>query len=131
MIKPFCQSIDILKVASLSFTLFKRSFIYLWLSWVFVALHGLSLIVASGGYSWRSTQALHCSDISCCGAQARAHRLQQLWHMGLVVAARRLQSANSGCGTRVMCSAACAVFPDWGLNQCLLPWQVDSYPLNG
>ena len=30
---------------------FKILFIYLWLRWVFVALHGLSLVVASGGYS--------------------------------------------------------------------------------
>ena len=27
-------------------------FIYFWLHWVFVAVHGLSLVVASGGYSW-------------------------------------------------------------------------------
>ena len=26
-------------------------FIYLWLHWVFVAAHGLSLVAASGGYS--------------------------------------------------------------------------------
>ena len=26
-------------------------FIYFWLCWVFVAAHGLSLVVASGGYS--------------------------------------------------------------------------------
>ena len=26
-------------------------FIYLWLRWVLVAVHGLSLVVASGGYS--------------------------------------------------------------------------------
>ena len=26
-------------------------FIYLWLRWVFVATHGLSLVAASGGYS--------------------------------------------------------------------------------
>ena len=52
---------------------FKRSFIYLWLSWVFVALPGLSLVVASRGYSWCSAQALHCSDIPCCGAQALGH----------------------------------------------------------
>ena len=26
-------------------------FIYIWLCWVFVAVHGLSLVAASGGYS--------------------------------------------------------------------------------
>ena len=34
-------------------------FIYLWLSWVFVAVHGLSLVVASGGYS-----SLRCAGFS-------------------------------------------------------------------
>ena len=30
---------------------FKNLFIYFWLRWVFVAVHGLSLVAASGGYS--------------------------------------------------------------------------------
>ena len=30
---------------------------------------------------------------------------------------------------RLSYSAACGIFPDQGLNPCLLPWQVDSYPL--
>ena len=34
-------------------------FIYLWLRWVFVAAHGLSLVVASGGYS-----SLRCAGFS-------------------------------------------------------------------
>ena len=34
-------------------------FIYFWLCWVFVAVHGLSLVVASGGYS-----SLHCAGFS-------------------------------------------------------------------
>ena len=41
-------------VFSLSFFLFSvfiYLFIYLWLHWVFVTAHGLSLVVASGGYS--------------------------------------------------------------------------------
>ena len=28
------------------------------------------------------------------------------------------------------CSAVCGVFPDQGLNSCLLHWQVDSLPLS-
>ena len=31
--------------------IFKNKFIYFWLCWVFVAARGLSLVVASGGYS--------------------------------------------------------------------------------
>ena len=34
-------------------------FIYFWLHWVFIAVHGLSLVVASGGYSW-----LRCAGFS-------------------------------------------------------------------
>ena len=34
-------------------------FVYFWLRWVFVAAHGLSLVAASGGYSW-----LRCAGFS-------------------------------------------------------------------
>ena len=34
-------------------------YIYFWLLWVFVAVHGLSLAAASGGYS-----SLRCADFS-------------------------------------------------------------------
>ena len=37
-------------------------FIYFWLCWVFVAMHGLSLVVASGGYS-----SLWCAGFSLQG----------------------------------------------------------------
>ena len=59
-------------------------FIYFWLHWVFVAVHGLSLVVASGGYSsmrctsfslrWllllQSMGSRH-AGFSSCGAQAQ------------------------------------------------------------
>ena len=91
------------------------------LRWVFVAVHGLSLVAASGGFSsfaWVS----HCSGFSLwstgsrhagfssCGSQP-----QQLWHMGSVVVACELS-----------CSAACGIFLDQGSNLCPLHWQVDS-----
>ena len=34
-------------------------FVYFWLRWVFVAVHGLSLVAVSGGYS-----SLRCVDFS-------------------------------------------------------------------
>ena len=34
-------------------------FIYFWLCWIFVAAHRLSLVVATGGYSW-----LQCTGFS-------------------------------------------------------------------
>ena len=43
---------------------------------------------------------------SVCGFQALEHRLNKLWHMGLV---------------------ACAISPDQGSNLCPLHWQVDSF----
>ena len=41
-------------------------FIYLWLHWVFVAAHRLSLVVASGGSS-----LLRCAGFSSCGMRAQ------------------------------------------------------------
>ena len=70
--------------------LFIYLFIYFWLSWVFIAARGLSLVVASGGYSllqcvgfslqWllllRSTGSRRMG-FSSCGTRA-----QQLWLTG-------------------------------------------------
>ena len=77
--------------------------IYFWLHWVFVAVCGLSLVAASGGYSllwcagfslrWlllRSTGS-RCAGFSSCGSWAQQLWLtgsraqaQQLWRMSLV-----------------------------------------------
>ena len=67
---------------------FINLFIYLWLCWVLVAAHGLSLVAASGGYS-----SLRCAGFSlrcllCCGAQALGARAS-------VVVACRLSSCGS------------------------------------
>ena len=72
-------------------TFFKKFiylFIYFWLSWVFVAVHGLSLVAASWGYSWLrcmgfSLQWLlllrgmgsRCGGFSSCGSWALERRL--------------------------------------------------------
>ena len=45
-------------------------FIYFWLRWVFVAARGLSLVVASGGYSCCGARASHCGGFSCCRSRA-------------------------------------------------------------
>ena len=114
------------------------NFIYFWLRWVLIAVHGLSLVVASGGYS-----SLQCTGFSLqwllllqsvssrlvgfssCGMWA-----QQLWHVGSVVTARGLQSAGSVVVAHgLSCSVAREIFPDQGLNSCPLRWQADSYPL--
>ena len=67
--------------------------------------------------------ASHCGGFSCC----RAHRLQQLWHVGSVIVARRLQSTGSVVVAHgLSCSTACGIFPDQGLNPCPLHWQANS-----
>ena len=59
-------------------------FIYFWLHWLFIAVHGLSLVAESRSYS-----SLRCAGFSCCGARALGMRSS-------VVVARGLSS----CGTR-------------------------------
>ena len=43
---------------------------FFWLCWDFGAVHGLSLVVASGCYSSCGAGASHCGGFSCCRAQA-------------------------------------------------------------
>ena len=85
-----------------------------WLHWVFFAVHRLSLVATSRGYSslWHagfslwwllllwSTDSRH-TGCSSCGLQALEHRV-------------------SSCGARVSCSAACGIFADQGSNPCPL-----------
>ena len=51
--------------------------ICLWLHWVFVAVHGLSLVSVSRDSSLCGAQAAHCSGFPCCGAQAPGMRASQ------------------------------------------------------
>ena len=45
-------------------------FSFFWLNWVLVAVHRLSLVVASGGYSAFGSWTSHGGGFSCCRAQA-------------------------------------------------------------
>ena len=63
--------------------------IYFWLCWVFIAVHGLSVVVASGVSLHCGAWASHCSGFSCC-------RAQDLGAWASVVVARGLSS----CGAR-------------------------------
>ena len=76
----------------------------LWLCWVFVAAHGLSLIAVSGRCS-----SLRCADFLLWWL---------LWLQSKVVA------------HRLSCSLACGIFLKQGSNPCPLYWQVDSYTVN-
>ena len=55
-----------LSISLLKFILF----IYFWLHWVFVAVHGLSLVVVSGSYS-----LLRCAGFSLQWLLVAEHRL--------------------------------------------------------
>ena len=77
----------------------KKNFIYFWLCWVFVAACGLSLVVASGGYSCCCAQASHCGGFSCCGARALGTRASVVVAHGLSsCGSRALERRLSSCG---------------------------------
>ena len=80
------------------------SYFYFWLCWVFIAVHGLSLVSGSCGYF-----LLWFSSFSWCGP----------WALGAVVA-----------GHETCCPVACGIFPDQASNPCPLPWQANSQPLD-
>ena len=41
-----------------------------------------------------------------------------------------MSTGSTVVGHRLSCSKACGIFPDQGLNPCLLHWQADSLPLS-
>ena len=87
-------------------------------------LPGLSLVEASWGYS-----PVVCRLLTAMASLVAEDRLsgstraQQLW----------LPDSRAQSGVvmhSLSCSGACRVFPDQGLNLCLLHWQVDAFPLS-
>ena len=94
-----------------TFTLFKDTYLFL------VALCPCG---AHQLFSSCSPQASHCSGFSCCRAQA-------LGAWASVAVAPGFSSTGS---VVVVCGlshpAARGIFPDQGLNSCLLHWQADS-----
>ena len=82
--------------------------IYFWLFWVFVAIHGLSLVAASGGHSL----VVVCGLLTAVTSLVSEHRLWGTW--ASVVVAYRLS-----------CPMARGIFPDQGSNLCPLHWQAD------
>ena len=55
------------------FNIFKKFylFIYFWLRWVFIAARGLSLVVASGGYSLLQSTGARLVGFCSCGTWAQ------------------------------------------------------------
>ena len=97
--------------------------------YLFLAVLGLrcfkdfSLVVVSRGYS--SLKCAGCSLwwlplLQSLGSRAQASVVVSgLQSTGLIAVMHRLS-----------CSAASGIFPDQGLNPCLLHWQADSLPLS-
>ena len=81
----------------------------------------------SRGYSSGcGTPASHCSDFSCCGAQA----LEQASFSSCCMWARRLQNIGSVVmAQRPRCPAACGILPDQGSNRHPLHCRADSQSL--
>ena len=79
--------------------------------WVFIAAHGLSLVVASGGDSLVVV-------------------LRLLTGVASFVAEHRLYEYGSGCGVQAWLSMARGIFLDQKWNPCPLHWQADSSPLD-
>ena len=80
--------------------------------WVFISVQGLSLVVASGGHS-----SSRCAGLSL--SRPLLLRSTGSRHTGSVIVAHG-----------PICSVACGIFPDQGLNPCPLHWQADSQPLH-
>ena len=83
------------------------TYLLLWLWWVFVTTHGLSLAVESGS----SLVAAH-GLLSVVAALTVDHRFCSV--------------VFSSCGTQLSCPKGCGIFLNQGLNWCPLHWQGDS-----
>ena len=60
-------------------------FLNFWLCWIFAAVHGLSLVAESRGYSLVAVHRLLTAVTSALTSQStgsRVHVLQQLWLLG-------------------------------------------------
>ena len=101
--------------------LFICLFVYFWLRLVFVAVHGLSLVAASGGYS-----LLRCAGFSLRWLlllQSTGSRRAGFSSCG----SRALECRLSSCGAWAsLLFVALHSFPDKGSNPCPLHWQADS-----
>ena len=82
--------------------------LFFWLCWVFIAVHRLSVVAASGSYS----------SLRCAGFSLRWLLLLQS------TGSRRTGSVVVAHGLSY--STACGIFPDQGSNPCPLHWQADS-----
>ena len=92
---------------------------------------GFSLVVKNGLLSSCGACASHCSDFSRAAQALRCTGFSSCltWAQQLQLPGSRAQAQQVWC-TGFSCSSACGIFPNQGLNLCLLHWQADSLPLN-
>ena len=90
----------------------KIIYLFIWLCWFFIAVHGLSLLAVSRDDSSCDACGTHCSGLSCFRAQALG-----AW-VSIVVA------------HWLSCVLSCGVFPGQGSNLYALNWQVNSQTLD-
>ena len=117
----------------LALAIFKNFYLFLFLSM-------LGLCCCEGFFPlWRVevTHQMWCTGLSLQwllllqSRGSRVHGLQQLWHMGSVVEAPRLQSTGSVVVAHgFSCFTTYGIFPYQALNPYLLHWQADSSPLS-
>ena len=93
------------------FFFFNNLFIYFWLCWVFVAVHGFSLLTVHGCYS-----LVLCSLLIGVAPPVLEHRLQSEGSEAVVHG--------------LSCPMACGIFLDQGLNLYPLQWLADSQLLD-
>ena len=85
-------------------------------------------------YFFLAVLGLHCCVGFSLAVESEGYSLvavcRLLFTVTSFVAEHRLQGTGSVVVVYgVSCSVAYGIFPDQGLNLCLLHWQVDSYPL--
>ena len=111
----------------------------LWITvWRFLFKNFIYLFIGSAGsllllrlFSSWGEWASHLGGFSCCGVQALGAGSSVVVARGSVVVVPGPWSTHSVIMVQgLSCCAACGVFPDQGLNPCLLYWQADSLPLD-
>ena len=85
---------------------FLIKFFFSWLCCIFIAVFGLSQVMASRATFHYGTLVSHCGVFSC--------------HRALALSAKALEVVAHG----LICTMACSIFLNQGLNLCPLHWQV-------
>ena len=83
---------------------------------------GCSLIVVHGLFIAVASLVVEHGALGCTGFSSSGTWVQEFWFLG-----SRAQT-GSIVVHGLTCPEACGIFPDLGLNLCLLHWQADSLP---